>query len=148
MSKNSKFSTTERDKIAFEQSNNNAKNKAYLERKTTNARNMDNLNTGFSVFTLIVTILIGICLIRILSGYDGLTFASFLEMLSNAPDITMSLSSTMQYLHISGEWTILDGLRVFLNSLMSMFSISLWCVSGLAQCILYFGYFLAFIFVG
>lgn len=123
-------------------------NQKWLDKKTTNARYTDNMRTGLSVFMLIVAILIGIAVIRMFAGYEAISFTTLLETLSNAPNIQMSLSSSMQLVHIGGEWEILDGIRRFINSLGSMFGISIWCAQGLFQCILYFGYFIGFIFVG
>lgn len=148
MSRKSKFSTAARDRIEFNQLNEKAKNKAYINNKSTANQRINSLNTGLSLFTLIVAILIGIAVIRMLSGYSGMSFTTLLESLSKAPDIQMSLSSTMKSLTIKGEWAILDGLRRFINTLTSMFSVSLWCVTGLAQCIIYFAYFIGFIFIG
>lgn len=105
-------------------------------------------SVSMGLFGLIISILLGIAVIRMLAGYEGLSFASLLEALANAPNIQMSLSSSMQIIHIGGEWAILDGLRRFINTLGSMFGVSIWCCQGLLQCITYFIYFLGFIFVG
>lgn len=124
------------------------KNDRYLERKTTNARQMESLNTGMSLFGLIVTVLLAIAVIRVLAGYEGLSFTSLLEALGNAPNIQMPLSSSINMFNIGGEWVILDGLRRTINSLGSILGVALWCAQGLVQCILYFAYFIGFIFVG
>ena len=100
-----------------------------------------------SILGLLVIILLILAIFRVFSGYDPLNFTTLLELLSDAPNIHMSLSSSMDIISINGKWVILDELRVFLNLLGDILGVIVWGFSGLAQCVVYVGYFLSIMFV-
>ena len=90
-----------------------------------------------NVLTFILAFLIIVALARTLTGVQGMpTFGSFISMLQNMPNIELSITS-FEFLQITGDWGILDGLRVFLNSLSSILSFGIWMVLGLVQVVIF-----------
>lgn len=97
----------------------------------------------------IILILVGISMIRLLynGSSDVVSFRSLFDLLSKAPPVSTSVKNFVQQLQLSGEWVILDGFRVFLNSIIQIVSIGVWMASSLIDVLFFLAYFLAWIFV-
>lgn len=100
------------------------------------------------VFRVIAIIFCSILLsniIRNVFSLGSVTFTGFLQYISAVPQIDTSLS--MSTLYISGEWVILDGFRVFLNTIMQPLNLLVFLAKNLWNCLLYVIYFLRFLMV-
>lgn len=102
-----------------------------------------------SLFGSIIIILIAVSLIRVL--YSGMgtipSFQSLLELLQSAPQVSTSIKNFVQQLQFFEPWPILDGLRLFLNSIVQIVSIGVWMSTSLFDVISFIIYFLIWIFV-
>ena len=104
--------------------------------------NDNNKSSAFGVLGIIFIVILLLCAIRIAFNGFGFTLTSCLEYMSNAPTFDIS---KMQILHIGGFWGVLDGLRLFLNNIISIANVGLWISNQLINCIAYIFYFLHFI---
>lgn len=97
------------------------------------------------VLALIVMALILIFIVRL--SFDStptVSFTSFFQYLEGAPNVSISY---VQYLSITGDWGFLDGLRTFLNIIMTCFNVFLWFCRQVLNTLRYLLYFVRFIFV-
>ena len=101
------------------------------------------------LFGSIIIILVAVSLIRVLYGGIGNvpTFQSLLDLLQSAPQVSPSIKNFVQLLQIPGPWVVLDGLRLFLNNIIQIFSIGVWMCSSLVDVIFFISYFLVWIFI-
>lgn len=101
------------------------------------------------LFGSIIIILVAVSLIRVL--YDGIgtlpTFQSLLDLFSKVEPVSTNVKNFVQQQQIMGEWVILDGLRVLLNSIINVISIVVWMASSLIDVVQFIAYFLAWIFI-
>lgn len=96
---------------------------------------------GSVLLILFCCVLIG-SIIKITFGGSSFTFAGFLDYLTGVPQIKFSY---VDMFYISGEWTILDGFRRFLNSIMSFVNFFVWFCTQLLNCLSYIFYFIKFL---
>lgn len=102
---------------------------------------------SFGIVTRVIAIIFCAILlsniIRNVFSLGSVTFTGFLQYISSVPQINTSLS--MSTLYISGEWVILDGFRVFLNTIMQPLNLLVFLAKNLWNCLLYVIYFLRFL---
>ena len=96
------------------------------------------------MFIILCAILVTNIIKNLFSG-NTVTFTSFLNYITSVPQISANFS--MDTIYISGDWAILDGLRVFLNTIMQPLNLLLFLVKNLWNCLLYIVYFVRFLFV-
>lgn len=117
-------------------------------------QNEKNFNTekGFTVggiFRLIIALILAVTVLKFLLGSDNvITFRGFLETLTNAPQLNISNLLAQLNLEIVGDWGLLDGIRIFLNSIISIFTVLVYFCLSIAQGIVYISYFLRYLFLG
>lgn len=99
----------------------------------------------FSILALILSILLIFSTIRIAFGSSSLSFTSFLNYSANTPKINVSY---VEYLNIGGDWGIIDGLRRFLNVIMSIFNIGIWLCKNIGSFLAFVFYYVNLLFVG
>lgn len=106
-------------------------------------------NHGLSIFSLILVILIGVTLIRFLYNGSGniVSFGSLLDVLRDCPQVSTSIKTFTQSIRFNDAWVVLDGLRLFINSMLSVTSIIIWLFSSLIDVVLFIVYFLGWVFV-
>lgn len=81
------------------------------------------------------------------SGHT-VTFGSFLDLISNyQTNFSLTNLANFNSLVIAGDWGVVDFLRVFLNSLTSIFSIGVYLALNLIDVIGFLAYFLTYAFV-
>lgn len=122
-------------------------------KETTYYQNTDFLNeTKYGprfitvILSFIVLALIAVYIVRYSDGgFTVPTFSSLLEMLSNVPDISISLETIVP---ISLDWGVFNFLRDFFNVFVKLFNLVLWIADNLLICLEYIFYFLRWIFVG
>lgn len=103
-------------------------------------------NIASNIFTLILFVLIIVFLARLFSGSTEFpTFYNLLNVLSEMPQIEFDMSSLVN-LTIPGDWGPVDGIRVFLNLIMSVINFLVYCVGGLVQVLVFVTYFLGWAF--
>lgn len=104
---------------------------------------------GASLFSTLLLILIGVAMIRVLyyGSVDTVSIGSFLDMLSNAPQVSTKIKVFVQSIEITGPWIILDEFRIVLNSFIDVFSILIWLCSSIVDVIVFITYFLLWIFI-
>lgn len=120
------------------------------QRKEKNIGRIKSAASNFSgLFGSIIIILVAVSLIRVL--YDGIgtlpTFQSLLDLFSKVEPVSTNVKNFVQQQQIMGEWVILDGLRVLLNSIINVISIVVWMASSLIDVVQFIAYFLAWIFI-
>lgn len=98
----------------------------------------------FSILSLIICIILIFSVIRIAFGSTSLSFTSILNYSANTPQIDVSY---IQYLNIGGDWGVVDGIRRFLNSIMSIFNIGIWMCKNIANLLLFIFYYVSLLFV-
>lgn len=101
------------------------------------------------IFRIISLLLIIAFLSRFLFPTDNGSLPSLqglLSYLSNAPVIPNSFFQGLSSLKIIGDWGIVDGLRVFINTISSILSFALWIVLGLVNVTSFLLYIVAWIF--
>lgn len=101
------------------------------------------------LFGAIIIILVAVSLIRILysGSSDIVTFGSLLDLLKDVPPVSTNVKNFVQQLQFTEPWVILDGLRMFLNSVVQIVSIGVWMASSLLDVIFFVIYFLLWIFI-
>lgn len=103
-------------------------------------------NTSSNIFTLILFVLIIVFLARLFTGSTEFpTFYNLLNVLSETPQIEFDMSSLVN-LTIGGDWGVIDGLRVFINLIMSVINFLVYCIGGLVQVLVFVTYFLGWAF--
>lgn len=98
---------------------------------------------GSILLIILCCVLIG-SVIKIVFGGSEFTFAGFLNYITSVPQIRLS---DVNIFYISGEWAILDGLRRFINSIMSIANFGVWFTTQLLNGLSYIFYFVRFLFV-
>lgn len=99
---------------------------------------------GYVLLLFFSVVLLG-SVIRIVFGSSSFSFSSFLQYITNVPQIILS---DVQIFHIGGNWGIVEGLRVFLNHIMSIANFAVWFSTQLLNGLTYIFYFVRFLFVG
>ena len=108
-------------------------------------KNDANNKMTFNIFVVIFVFLLVIALIRKLSSAESLTFTGFLEMLSNAPQISFDLN--LSSFQLGGNWGIFDFLRSVINIFGSILGFIIFLIQNLINFCSYLIYFIEFIFV-
>lgn len=104
-----------------------------------------NMNIIFrAILIIFCSILVSNIIKNVFSG-SSVTFTGFLEFIGSVPQISTNLS--LNTIYITGDWAILDGLRVFLNYLIMPLNVVIFLSKNLWNCLLYIVYFLRFLFV-
>lgn len=102
---------------------------------------------GLSFFHYVFIILFIISFYYALIGRDfNLSFSGLLSILEKAPAIPTDWITDFASLTITGNWGVFEFLKTFLNTIMGIISFGLYIVTGAAQLVVYFGYFLGEIF--
>lgn len=99
------------------------------------------------VFGFIILALLVVNVIKIANGSTSVTFTGLLDFISKA-DVGFSVPNLDYFtnlFHIAKEWSILDGLRIFINSLGSILGVVAYLVSNLVYTITFLGKFLIFL---
>lgn len=103
-------------------------------------------NTSSNIFTLILFVLIIVFLARLFTGSTEFpTFYNLLNVLSEMPQIEFDMTSLVN-LTIGGNWGVIDGLRVFINLIISVINFLVYCIGGLVQVLVFVTYFLGWAF--
>lgn len=116
-----------------------------LQEKINVKRNNDRNDMTLNIFIVLFIFLLVIALIRKLSSAEPLTFTGFLEMLSNAPQVTFNLDLTS--FQLGGNWGIFDFLRNVINIFGSILGFIIFLIQNLINFCSYLIYFINFIFV-
>lgn len=104
---------------------------------------------GGNILSILIIILIGVSMIRILyyGSLDTVSIGSFLDILSDAPQVSTKIKTFVQSIAIPGPWLVLDEFRIVLNSFIDVFSILIWICSSIVDVIIFITYFLLWIFI-
>lgn len=95
------------------------------------------------VIIILCTVLIG-SIIKIVFGGSSFTFAGFLDYIADVPQITIK---NINIFSIGGDWGIIDGLRKFLNNIMSIANFGVWFSTQLINGLTYIFYFVKFLVI-
>lgn len=101
------------------------------------------------IFRIISLLLIIAFLSRLLFPTDNNslpTFQGLLEHLVNAPAIPNTFFNGLSSLKILGDWGIVDGLRVLINTNISILSFSVWLILGLVNLVSFALYIVGWLF--
>ncbi len=98
---------------------------------------------GSVLLIIFILVLVG-SIFKIVFGGSSFTFAGFLEYITGVPQITIT---DINIFHIGGDWTLFDGFRKFLNSIMSIVNFSVWFGAQLINGLSYIFYFVKFLLV-
>lgn len=109
---------------------------------------MNDKGKGANIILSVLIILfcgVLICsIIKIVFGGQMFTLGGFLDYISNSPTMNVAF---VDYFSIGGDWGIVDGLRKFLNMIMSILNYGVWlgkhALNGLSYCF----YFLRFLII-
>ena len=96
---------------------------------------------GSVLLIILCCVLIG-SIIKITFGGSAFTFTAFLDYITGVPQIRIS---NVNIFNIGGDWAVLDGLRRFLNSIMSIANFGVWFSAQLINCLSYIFYFVKFL---
>lgn len=99
----------------------------------------------FRVLFIFSVILLFIAIIRIANNQPILDSFSLLQALSNAPKLIPN--TLVPLFEITGEWVVLDGLRIFLNSLGTILGALGYFAIEAINLLGYIFYFIRIIFV-
>lgn len=96
-------------------------------------------------FLLLAILMINV--VKFANGGKTITFSGLLNYLSTIQvDFKVpNLTTLTSYVTISGKWAILDGLRIFLNSLGSILGVVLYLGANLVYCITFLSKLLIYI---
>lgn len=121
------------------------KDKQYKEYKQSRYQSFTN-GVGLVLGVLLIAILI-INVVKFANGGKTITFSGLLNYLSTIQvDFKVpNLTTLTSYVTISGKWAILDGLRIFLNSLGSILGVVLYLGANLVYCITFLSKLLIYI---
>lgn len=110
---------------------------------------MNDKGKGFNIVISVLMIIFSVVLIgsviRIVFNSSSFSFGSFLQYITNAPQFNISYVDIFK---IGGDWGIIDGLRNFLNSIMSIANFGVWFTKQLLNGLSYIFYFVKFLLVG
>lgn len=126
------------------------KNKQVIESNSRTLKTVSYIGShGVNIFSIIIIILISVTLIRFLynGSQDLVSFSGLLEVLRDAPQVSDNVKNFVMQIGFPEPWSILDGFRIFLNNLLSFWSILIWLCSSLVDVVLFLIYFLKWIFI-
>lgn len=98
----------------------------------------------FSILALIFSIVLLFSVFRIVFGSDPVSFSALLNYAASTPQIDISY---VDYLYIGGDWGLFDGLRSFLNTIMSVFNIAIWMCKNIANLLIVVFYYITLLIV-
>ena len=98
----------------------------------------------FQILFILLTVILVFSIIRTTFGGSSVTFSSFLDYISNVPQIKIT---NVNIMHIGGDWLIFDGFRQFLNTIMSIANFGVWFTTQLLNGLSYIFHFVRFLFV-
>lgn len=109
--------------------------------------NRSDWNLAGGIFRVIIFIILGVSVIRILSGSSSLTFTSFLEQLSNAPSIPFDWLSVLstnfgETFPYGFQW-----LGSAIDFFVSLFAGTLYASISVTNALTFLLYFLRWIFI-
>ena len=103
---------------------------------------------GARIFTYVLVIILLVIfigsVIRIAFGESSMSLSGFLTYIQDCPQIAID---GLRDFSISGNWGVVDGLRLFLNNIVSFFTFGVWFCGQLVNCLIYLLYFVRFIFL-
>lgn len=102
-------------------------------------------NIVVSVLMIIFCVVLIGSIIRIVFNSSAFSFSSFLQYITNVPQLSISY---VEIFNIGGDWGIVDGLRRFLNNIMSIANFGVWFTKQLLNGLSYIFYFVKFLVVG
>lgn len=120
----------------------------YKYKKTMKAKAKEERAETAGIIKFIIMIMLCITLFRVVSTPADqkiipVTFGEIVEVVRNVPQIATEFN-IFNDLTIKGSWGIVDGLREFINTLMSAISAIVYIFGGIVQMILYAVYFVGF----
>lgn len=100
---------------------------------------------AFAVLGLILICILTVMLFRVLNNAPAnITFNSFLDYISNVPDIKFVNISDFS---IVGDWGFFDFLRDFLNLFTKFIGFSIWFGQNVTNLIIWLFYIVSYIFI-
>ena len=100
------------------------------------------------VFTILFAILLVCNLVRFSLGAENYpTLATFLEYLTEAPEVQIPYVNFDEWGIFKDEWAILDFLRGLLNFALQSFNVVLFFINGLVSVVTYVVYLFRWLFV-
>lgn len=101
------------------------------------------LSSGGKLLGYILFVLVAVSIFQMFSG-NGATysFSGFLQFLGGTPKIDISWMQTLKDVRIKDDWSIFNGFRNFLNTIMDLVSFITYVVTGAAQLLVYAFYVL------
>lgn len=113
--------------------------------KHSDERRVASSNVNFLLYFLYLSfcLLLIVCLFRVASGMEPLTFTALLEGLNNCPSI---MPNGFVNLTIDGDWGIFEFFRHFLNIFTGGLSILLFTGALLVQVVVFICYFTGWFF--
>ena len=98
------------------------------------------------IIGIVGALILFIIYIRSLLGIElTINFNDFLQFLIRLSNIQLNIPF-LQILEISGDWGIIDGLRIFINSLSAILSILLYIAEMLINVAITIGYIISTLF--
>lgn len=101
-------------------------------------------NIILSVLVILFCGVLIFSIIKIVFGGQMFTLGGFLDFVSHSPQLNVTF---VEYFSIGGDWGIVDGLRKFLNIIMSVLNYGVWFGRQAINTIIYCFYFLRFLIV-
>lgn len=105
-------------------------------------------NSFLILLSAIALTLLVLNLFRSITGTNqNVTLNSLLDFISNFNIMyeLPSLEASIASFQIVNEWTILDGLRLFINMLGTLLGVASYLINNLIYCILFVGRFMIYI---
>lgn len=130
------YSKADKIRIRNESLANRERRNALTKKSLDSFERKQKINKSFGIIGILLLILIAISLFKSLYSNNSLpiSFSSFLSSLSNYHayiDVASIMDSVN--LQILEEWSILDGLRVFLNNILGVFEVVIYIVLCIAS---------------
>lgn len=118
-----------------------------MTEKVTYTRFLDDERSSVSIFKALFIVLFMVSFFNAVSGNGRIiTFTGLLNALSEAPSIDISWIGHFMDLTIKNDWGLFDFFRTFLNQFMGIIGLMLYFVTGVAQIVVFFSYFLGVFF--
>lgn len=121
----------------------------YRDKRSSRQKFRDRTATSTGILGIVFAIILIAVLIRIFTGSTNIpTFTGFLEMLQDVPNVQIPFLSTVTTNILVEPWAILDGLRVFLRTILNVVDVVIFLINGLLSVATYVVYFFRWLFIG
>ena len=121
------------------------KNAQFIERSQTRRRISSEFSFSIKIFGIAFSVIVLCLILRRLSGLEDMpTFAGFLEMITNVPEVAIPFQVFNQT--TLGDWGVFNFLRDFISILLQLVNVAIFLVNGVVSVITYVVYFFQWLF--